>query len=133
MHNDAIRARIIAAPTPAEAFALARAHEGDVIADWHTHHKKRDMFRAVIFKFKQHTQLQVTLDSHCRIKHFMQLTSSQQKLLATGSRPIVEASEVDAFWGEGPDGKGLNVLGHMLMNIRSVFVCNIVRQPHVKV
>ncbi len=25
---------------------------------------------------------------------------------------------MDAFWGEGADGNGLNILGHMLMNIR---------------
>jgi hypothetical protein len=66
-NNLAIRALILAAPTPAEAFALAHAHEGDVVADWHTHHKKRDMFRAVIFKFKQHPQLQVGCDTHSRI------------------------------------------------------------------
>ena len=27
---------------------------------------------------------------------------------------------MDEFWGEGGDGKGLNVMGHMLMNIRSM-------------
>ena len=126
-HNLAIRALILAAPTPAESFALAHAHEGDVVADWHTHHKKRDMFRAVIFKFKQHPQLQVGGGTHSRIKRFFCLTSLQQQLIATGSRPIVEASAVDAFWGEGADGSGLNVLGHMLMNIRSTAFCNNVK------
>jgi hypothetical protein len=33
---------------------------GSTVTNWVTHRKKRDMFRAVIFKFKQHPQLQVT-------------------------------------------------------------------------
>jgi ribA/ribD-fused uncharacterized protein len=60
VHKPALQALILASATPDQAFALARAHEHDVIEDWATHHKKRDMFRAVIFKFKQHQQLQVT-------------------------------------------------------------------------
>ena len=61
VHKPHVQALICAAATPDQAFALAHAHEQDVIEDWVTHRKKRDMFRAVIFKFKQHPQLQVML------------------------------------------------------------------------
>jgi predicted NAD-dependent protein-ADP-ribosyltransferase YbiA (DUF1768 family) len=74
MHKPALHSLIIAAPTPAEAFALAHAHEEDVIAEWDTHHKKRDMFRAVIFKFKQHKHLQVTFVHSSASQHLTGLT-----------------------------------------------------------
>lgn len=39
-------------------------------------------------------------------------------LLATGKRQIVEASTRDAYWGFGADGKGKNMLGKLLMEVR---------------
>jgi type I restriction enzyme S subunit len=43
-------------------------------------------------------------------------------LLSTGSRPIVEVSRRDAFWGAKPEPAGLlvgaNVLGRLLMELR---------------
>lgn len=84
---------------PAEAFALSRKHHEKARPDWETY-KKREMFRGVIHKFKQHPDL-------------------RQKLLDTGDVAIIEDSKVDPFWGCGADGKGLNVLGQMLMNIRN--------------
>jgi ribA/ribD-fused uncharacterized protein len=39
-------------------------------------------------------------------------------LLATGEAELVEDSPWDAFWGNGPDGSGLNWAGKILMEIR---------------
>lgn len=43
-------------------------------------------------------------------------------LLATGNKPIVEASRKDDFWGCIPDGgllTGKNILGQLLSDLRS--------------
>lgn len=39
-------------------------------------------------------------------------------LLSTGDAPIIEASPVDAYWGWGEDGKGCNMLGKLLVQVR---------------
>jgi len=90
--------RIISASTPAECFSIAREHDNLKRSDWEIR-KKRDMFRGVIFKFKQNPDL-------------------KEKLIATGDASIIENSPVDSFWGCGGDGKGMNYLGRMLSNIR---------------
>jgi ribA/ribD-fused uncharacterized protein len=84
--------------TPAECFQIARENNHLKRSDWDIH-KKRDMFRGIIFKFKQHSEL-------------------REKLLATGDATLIENSKVDSFWGCGSDGKGNNFLGRMLCNIR---------------
>ena len=40
-------------------------------------------------------------------------------LLATGDSVIVEHTEADAFWGDGGDGSGKNMLGRILMEVRT--------------
>lgn len=42
----------------------------------------------------------------------------RDKLLATGSAYLVEASRTDAFWGVGRRGDGQNTLGLLLMELR---------------
>lgn len=49
---------------------------------------------------------------------FHQHPDLRQKLLDTGTRPIVEHTEYDDYWGTGKDGFGKNRLGHLLMNVR---------------
>lgn len=39
-------------------------------------------------------------------------------LLSTGNEGIVENAPMDAYWGCGPDGNGLNKLGQILMQVR---------------
>ena len=40
-------------------------------------------------------------------------------LLSTGDALIVENAPMDAYWGCGPDGQGLNRLGQILMRVRA--------------
>lgn len=42
----------------------------------------------------------------------------QDLLLSTGNAIIAEYSPYDSFWGTGPDGDGLNMLGKILMEYR---------------
>lgn len=105
VHAPDIWQRIVSAPSPDEAFRLSREFASQCRADWEVH-KKRDMFRGLVFKFKQNADL-------------------QKLLLQTGDRYLVENSQVDAFWGCGADGKGENVLGRMLVNIREFLIDNV--------
>ncbi|KAH3757546.1 Swarming motility protein ybiA [Pelomyxa schiedti] len=40
-------------------------------------------------------------------------------LLSTGDSPIAERAPYDAYWGDGPDGKGKNMLGKILQELRT--------------
>ncbi len=46
----------------------------------------------------------------------------KKKLLQTESRPIIEASKDDSFWGWGPDRKGENHHGKIWMKLREELV-----------
>jgi ribA/ribD-fused uncharacterized protein len=41
-----------------------------------------------------------------------------KRLLSTGSAQLVEENPADPYWGIGPDGAGLNLLGELLMRLR---------------
>jgi ribA/ribD-fused uncharacterized protein len=43
----------------------------------------------------------------------------RQVLLATGDELIVEDAPNDWYWGCGKDGTGKNMLGHILMDVRT--------------
>ena len=60
------------------------------------------MYKALYHKFNQYLEL-------------------KELLLETGDRKIVEHSPYDSYWGDGPDGKGLNRLGVLLMKLRDAF------------
>lgn len=52
---------------------------------------------------------------------FTQYPFLRAGLLSTGDREIIEASVKDSYWAEGPDGKGLNRLGKLIMELREEF------------
>lgn len=58
------------------------------------------MREALIAKFTQHPEL-------------------QELLLSTGERRLIESTPNDAYWGDGGDGSGKNMLGRLLMEVRS--------------
>lgn len=51
---------------------------------------------------------------------FVQNPKLGEKLLATGDSLLIEASNTDAFWGIGKKGNGKNMLGILLMELRSI-------------
>jgi len=55
---------------------------------------------------------------------FTQHEDLKERLLQTGSKILIENSKMDAFWGIGKNGKGKNILGKLLMEIRSEFLSN---------
>ena len=86
---------------PREAFEVSRSALGSkwIRSDWEE--VKLDVMKlALRAKFTQHERL-----------HDM--------LLSTGSRPLVEHTSRDSFWGDGGDGSGCNHLGKLLEEVRA--------------
>lgn len=67
--------------------------------DWESA-KGNVMREAVLAKFTQHEEL-------------------GELLLATGDAKIIEHTANDDYWGDGGDGKGKNILGQILMEVRT--------------
>ena len=97
-HDAAYRERIRLSNRPKDAKALGMTRAIPLRPDWEDV-KDGIMLQAVTVKFETHAEL-------------------AQLLLSTGERPIVENAPMDAYWGCGPDGNGLNKLGRILMTVR---------------
>ena len=96
-HMRALRA-ITADPSPESAFRVGRTPA--IRADWES--VKRDVMRdALRAKFTQSDDL-------------------RELLLSTGEVPLVQLKPGDAYWGTGRDGRGMNALGALLMELRAV-------------
>ncbi len=91
--------RIRGAKTPMIAARLGRERGGGLRRDWEAV-KDEVMYIAVRAKFRQHDHL-------------------RKLLLATGQAKLVEHTENDAYWGDGGDGRGKNMLGRILMRVRA--------------
>ena len=86
------------AKSPMLAARMGRDRKRKLRRDWESA-KVNVMREAVLAKFTQHEEL-------------------QQLLLATGEAKIIEHTANDNYWGDGGDGKGRNMLGQILMNVR---------------
>lgn len=97
-HDDAYRDRIRRALRPKDAKTLGMTRALPLRPD-REEVKDDIMRRAVLTKFQTHAGL-------------------ASLLLSTGERMIVENAPLDAYWGCGQDGQGLNRLGSILMEVR---------------
>ena len=50
---------------------------------------------------------------------FTQNEALKELLLSTGDHPLVQVKPGDWFWGTGPDNNGKNMLGELLMELRT--------------
>lgn len=103
--KDSVKEWILNAPTPAlVAMAAHGLYSWDIVPDW-SQIKFDRMRRVLRAKFTQHHDL-------------------KELLLSTGDARLVEAgtvlNEVNRVWGE-VNGKGKNMLGVMLMELRAEF------------
>lgn len=94
-HEEKIRL----ASTPKEAAEMGRDRKKPLRKDWET--VKDDVMRdALRAKFTQHDDL-------------------RQILLDTGDAVLVEHTKNDFYWADGGDGSGQNMLGKLLMELRT--------------
>lgn len=93
-HAETIRR----ARSPKMAARKGRSPERPLRPDWEAV-KDDVMLEALRAKFTQHADLRA-------------------RLLATGDATLVEHRAKDAYWGDGPDGTGKNMLGQLLMRVR---------------
>ena len=77
---------------------MGRNRSRPLRADWE---RVRDelMRKAVLAKFTQHPEI-------------------RELLLGTGDAMLVEHTTNDSYWGDGGDGRGLNMLGQILVSVR---------------
>lgn len=94
----AYRERIRRSSKPKDAKALGMTRAFPLREDWEDV-KDVIMYEAVRKKFQTHPE-------------------PRELLLSTGNQEIVENAPMDAYWGCGPDGQGLNKLGKILMRVR---------------
>jgi ribA/ribD-fused uncharacterized protein len=94
-HEEAIRS----ATSPMIAARMGRDRSQPLRKDWEIV-KDDVMLTALRAKFEQHP-------------------SARAELLGTGDAILVEHTGNDSYWGDGGDGRGLNMLGHLLMKVRA--------------
>jgi adenylate cyclase len=93
------QARVRDLPIPAAAKRYTKKHQAKIRPDW-DEWKDTVMERALHAKFTQHDAL-------------------RDLLVGSGDERIEEDSPRDSYWGTGPEGKGQNKLGEMLMRLRA--------------
>ncbi len=97
--DSSIQERIRNAKSPMEAATLGRNRAFPLRSDWEAV-KDEVMYEALRAKFTQHAHL-------------------RSQLLATGDAQLVEHTTNDRYWADGGDGSGKNMLGILLMRLRT--------------
>ena len=97
-HNIKDQDSIRKTKTPMEAARSGRDRKKKLRRDWESV-KDNVMREAVLAKFEQHKKL-------------------AELLLSTGSAKLIEHTENDSYWGDGGNGRGKNMLGKILMEVR---------------
>lgn len=88
------------AKTPMEAARMGRDRKNPIRCDWEEV-KNEIMMKAVFRKFETHKDIRGVL-------------------ISTGEDEIIEETTDDYYWGCGKDGTGKNILGKILMEVRSI-------------
>ena len=86
------------AKTPMAAARKGRDRKRTLKRNWESI-KDNVMREALLAKFTQHKMLRM-------------------RLLSTKDAMLIEHTENDKYWGDGGDGKGKNMLGQLLMEVR---------------
>ncbi|HEY1051668.1 MAG TPA: NADAR family protein [Prosthecobacter sp.] len=84
--------------SPTAAARMGRDRKVPLRKDWEAV-KNGVMRQALLAKFTQHPEL-------------------RELLLSTGERGLIESTASDAYWGDGGDGRGKNMLGRLLTEVR---------------
>lgn len=93
-----IAAKVLNASSPWAAMQAARKYKNEVRPDWH--------------------EVKIGIMTEINRAKFIQNEDALECLLKTGNKKIVENSPWNSFWGCGENGKGKNMMGKILMQIR---------------
>ena len=96
------RNAVIKSSTPFKAAEIGRDRSRPLREDWEDI-KLDVMYEALKYKVEQYPDIKAIL-------------------LSTGNNTIIEESYKDSYWAEGPDKKGLNMLGKLWMKLRDDIV-----------
>ena len=96
--DEAIREKIRLAPHPKDTAKISKKYKKQVRKDW-------DKIRATVMK----------RGTYIKCRTHKEVANA---LLKTGDKNIVENSQFDYYWGCGRDGRGENMYGQILMDIR---------------
>lgn len=94
-----IQEKIRLMESPMDAALEGRNRQNPLRADWEEV-KDEVMFQALWMKFSQNPEI-------------------AKELLATGDAILIEHTRNDAYWADGGDGSGKNMLGKILMETRT--------------
>lgn len=122
---------IRACNTPGKCFTLARQKKKGGFAGKYTIDPKNktdtrtlnqiiDEYATRAIIRKDWEQVKIDIMKECLLAKFTQNAKLKQLLLSTGESTIVEDSPRDDFWGIGKHKTGKNMLGKLLMEVRSV-------------
>lgn len=96
--DETYREKIRKNKSPMNAARMGRDRSQKLRRDWESV-KVNVMRMALNAKFTQHPEL-------------------RERLVGTGDAKLVEDTENDTYWGDGGDGRGKNMLGVLLMELR---------------
>lgn len=118
--------------TPGKAAALARQKKYRFGNKWKVNKKSSEEqpgFQFINSAIDKYKDLQIRPDwnnvredimREAITAKFLQNPELKKKLLETGQRELIEHTSRDSYWGNGGNDQGLNRLGHLLMELRSM-------------
>ncbi|WP_367299169.1 NADAR family protein [Hafnia alvei] len=105
--DQTVKLSILQTQSPMEAAKIGRDRRNKLRDDWES--IKDDVMRAAVFnKFSQNKEI-------------------GQLLLATNDAHLVEHTSNDAYWADGGDGSGKNMLGLILMETRELLKIQLIK------
>ena len=110
--DEAVVEKIRLSDTSTKAAALGRNRKFPLRRDWD------DDF---ILQGKI-TRVKLEIMKKCLYAKFTQHLDLKRKLIATKGRNLVERTANDRYWGDGGDGRGKNMLGRLLVEVRDELI-----------
>lgn len=116
------------ASTPNKSFILAKQKiKGGYGAAWKHSKENHTLLNDLIKKYlAKGVKMRLDWDQvkddvmlKALIAKFSQNTHLSKKIADTGDKLLIEHTSRDSYWGDGGNGTGLNMLGKLLMQVRS--------------
>ena len=103
---------------PYQAAKTVTREDEDLIWNAKTAMESRNLGQKVKMR-SDWDQIKRDIMKECCLAKFLQHPDLRKQLMGTGTEELIEDSPIDWYWGCGKDGTGQNVLGQVLMEIRT--------------